>query len=188
MDNIQSATISQLSTMATSGTKGVEAMAQMEANLSTTINNALQPLYQYSKAYANGHAFAYDAHLVPLEWFANHQGAFHSLENALSVVNNTADAMSLLSPSMMQTIGSLPSDLATTLVGAITSLALVRSTLATARGKTNGRNINHTQDELGKEFGERIMGQPSSGKQEEINDMLDDEIEQAEETERENSK
>ena len=117
-----------------------------------------------------------------------HPNAFTALGDALTVINTTADAMALLTPTMMQTIGMLPSDLATTLGGAISSLALVRSALATAKNKTNGRNINHTEDEIGKKFGEVIMGNEPKDNDKEIEDMLNDDDEKEDEEKKSHNK
>ena len=57
----------------------------------------------------------------------------------------------------MQTIGSLPSDLATTLAAGISSLALVKNVQSTMKNKTSGKNIDHRKDELGEMFGEHIV-------------------------------
>ena len=149
--------ISQLQSGAISETQAIEMLAKAEANLNTTVNNALQPLYNASKAYAQGHSFAYDATLVPTEWFANHPNAFVDFGNAIVAVNQSADALALLSPSFMQTIGSLPSDLATTLAAGISSLALVKNVQSTMKNKTRGKIIDHKQDELGEMFGKHIV-------------------------------
>ena len=149
--------VSQLQSGAITETQAIEMLAKAEANLSTTVNNALQPLYNASKAYAQGHTFAYDATLVPSDWFANHPNAFVDFGNAIVAVNQSADALSLLSPSFMQTIGSLPSDLATTLAAGISSLALVKNVQTTMKNKTSGKNIDHRRDELGEMFGEHVV-------------------------------
>ena len=57
----------------------------------------------------------------------------------------------------MQTIGSLPSDLATTLAAGISSLALVKNVQSTMKNKTRGKIIDHKQDELGEMFGKHIV-------------------------------
>ena len=149
--------VSQLQSGTITETQAIAMLAKAEANLSTTVNNALQPLYSASKAYAQGHTFAYDATLVPTEWFANHPNAFVDFGNALVAVNQSADALSLLSPSFMQTIGSLPSDLATTLAAGISSLALIKNVQSTMKNKTNGKNIDHRKDELGEMFGDHVV-------------------------------
>ena len=192
--NLITTTQSQISSLAQRASSGaltetqyIDQLASNAGNLSTTVNNALQPLYQASKAYAQGHPFAYDATLVPMEWFAQHPNAFVDLGNAISVINHSADAMALLSPTMMQTIGSLPSDLATTLAAGISSLALVRSAISSAKGKTTAKNSDKrkTTDE-GKAFGERIMGEKSD---KELEEMMDDDDKEAEnEDEKGNSK
>ena len=149
--------VSQLQSGAITETQAIEMLAKAEANLSTTVNNALQPLYNASKAYAKGHPFELDATLAPSDWFANHPNAFVDFGNAIIAVNKSADALSLLSPSFMQTIGSLPSDLATTLAAGISSLALVKNVQTTMKNKTNGKNINHKNGELGEMFREHII-------------------------------
>lgn len=159
VQNQSNTIISQLHSGTISQSQAVEMFAQAESNLSTTINNALQPLFQASKSYAQGHQFAYDATLVPTEWFANHPNAFVDFGNAITAVNQSADTLSLLSPSLMQTIGSLPSDLATTIAAGISSLALVRNIHSTMKNKNNGKNIDHRNDELGQMFGEKIVGE-----------------------------
>ena len=57
----------------------------------------------------------------------------------------------------MQTIGSLPSDLATTLAAGISSLALVKNVQTTMKNKTSGKNIDHRRDEIGEMFGEHVV-------------------------------
>lgn len=151
--------ISQLHSGAITESQAIEMFAKAEANLNNTINNALRPLYQASKSYAQGHTFDYNATLVPTEWFANHPKAFVDFGNAITAVNQSADSLALLSPSLMQTIGSLPSDLATTLAAGISSLALVKNINSTIKNKNTGKNIDHRNDELGQMFGERIVGE-----------------------------